>query len=445
MTQATTSASLIRVSVTAGSRRADLGVPGGIPVAELLPELARELGQLDPATASRGFRLVRHDGIPVEADRSLAAQGVEDGFVLALEPAGDPVELKVYDDVVEAVADLVESSFAPWTPEHSARTALGAAVVLFLSGAVALFTARTHGALVVGLAAVVAVLLVVAAAVLSHARRQEVSGAALAVTAGVYAAVAGFAVSTDGSLWGLPLLYAGAATAVVGGLGVLAVTAHRPVVGAVAVVGFVMAVTGALVHFAGWSIGSVAGCVLAVSVLVGGLVPWFALSSSRLTTHPPRTEGEIYADPPAIDNRAVRRQVLAGHDLMLGLSVAAGTVALLAAPFAAATGVLGTVLGVVGFVAVLLRTRHSRTRATVLVAMVAGVLGLATVGIAAAVTHPGWRSALGVGMAAGAALVVALALIAPRSRVRLGRAADAIDGACLVAVLPLAVAATGVF
>ena len=141
----------------------------------------------------------------------------------------------------------------------------------------------------------------------------------------------------------------------------------------------------------------------------------------------------------------MRRQVLAGHDLMLGLSVAAGAVALLAAPFAAATGVLGTVLGVVGFVAVLLRTRHSRTRATVLVAMAAGVLGLATVGIAAAVTHPGWRSALGVGMAAGAALVVALALIAPRSRVRLGRAADAIDGACLVAVLPLAVAATGVF
>ena len=67
------------------------------------------------------------------------------------------------------------------------------------------------------------------------------------------------------------------------------------------------------------------------------------------------------------------------------------------------------------------------------------------VGVAAAFTHPGWRSVLGVGLAAAAALVVALALIAPRSRVRLGRAADAIDGACLVAVLPLAVAATGVF
>ena len=69
-------ASLIRLSVTAGTRRADLGLPGGIPVAELVPELARELGQLDPSTASRGFRLVRHDGMPVEPDRSLAAQGI---------------------------------------------------------------------------------------------------------------------------------------------------------------------------------------------------------------------------------------------------------------------------------------------------------------------------------------------------------------------------------
>ena len=89
MTQATTSASLIRVSVTAGTRRADLGVPGGIPVAELLPELARELGQLDAATASRGFRLVRHDGIAVEPDRSLAAQGVELRAMESLLPLKD--------------------------------------------------------------------------------------------------------------------------------------------------------------------------------------------------------------------------------------------------------------------------------------------------------------------------------------------------------------------
>ena len=437
--------SLIRLSVTAGTRRADLGLPGGIPVAELVPELARELGQLDPSTASRGFRLVRHDGITVEPDRSLAAQGVEDGFVLALEPAGDPVELKVYDDVVEAVADLVESSFAPWTPENSARTALGAAVALFAAGAVALVTARTTGVLVVGMAGAVAVLLVIAAAVLSQARRQAVSGAALALSASAYAAVAGLAVPVDGSVWGRPLMFAGLAAAVVGGLGVVAVREHRPVVLVGPVVGLVLAVCGALVAFAGFPVDGVAAVVFAVAVIAGNLFPWFALSSSRLTTNPPRTDAEIFADAPAVDSRSVRRQVVAGHDLMLGLGIAAGLVALLAAPFVARTGWLGPVLGAVGFAAVLLRTRHSRTHASVLVSMVVGILGLAVVGVSAAIAHPDWRPLLGVALAAAAAVVVGLALVAPRSRVRLGRLADAVDGVCLVALLPLAAAAAQIF
>jgi type VII secretion integral membrane protein EccD len=445
VTQASSTASLIRLSVTAGSRRVDLGLPGGIPVAELVPELARELGQLDPTTASQGFRLVRHDGIPVEPDRSLAAQGIEDGFLLSLEAAGDPVELKVYDDVVEAVADLVESSFAPWTADNSSRTALGAAVVLFGAGAVALFTARTHGALVVGMAAAVALLLVVAAAVLSHARRQPASGAALALVASGYAAVAGFAVTSDGSVWGEPLLYAGAAMAVVGAIGAAVVQDHRVIVAVSSVVGAVLTVAGALVAFAGFPGGGVAAVVFAMAVIVGNLFPWFAVSSSRLSANPPRTEAEIFSDAPAVDSRAVRRQVLAGHDLMLALSIAAGATALLAAPFTAAAGKLGTLLGVVGFVAVLLRTRHGRTRATVLVAMVVGIVGLAVIGVSAALTHPTWRPLMGVALAAAAAVVVALALIAPKSRVRLGRVADAVDGLCLVALLPLAAAAAHVF
>ena len=65
---------------------------------------------------------MRADGSTVDSDRSLAAQGIEDGSVLALEPNrvdGD----KVYDDVVEAVADLVETQFTPWTAANSAGTA----------------------------------------------------------------------------------------------------------------------------------------------------------------------------------------------------------------------------------------------------------------------------------------------------------------------------------
>ena len=119
-------------------------MPGGIPVVELVPELARELGVLDAGSASHGFRLVAGGGTVVDPDRSLAAQGITDGAVLSLETV-DVTTDKVYDDVVEAVADVVETQFAPWTARHSAGTAIGAATVFLLCAAWALFTAREVG------------------------------------------------------------------------------------------------------------------------------------------------------------------------------------------------------------------------------------------------------------------------------------------------------------
>ena len=191
-----TATSLVRLSVTSGTRRADLGIPGSIPVAEVIPDLARELGVLDAHSASMGYRLVRSDGSAVESDRSLAAQGIEDGSVLALEP-NRPDGDKVYDDVVEAVADLVETQFTPWTAANSAGTAVGAAVVLFVAAAYALFTARDSGLLIAALAGACAVLLVGAAAVLAHVRQQPSAAVALALTAVAYAGVAGYAAVPD--------------------------------------------------------------------------------------------------------------------------------------------------------------------------------------------------------------------------------------------------------
>ena len=40
---------LVRVTVTSGTRRVDLVLPGAVPVAELVPELARSVGLLDAA------------------------------------------------------------------------------------------------------------------------------------------------------------------------------------------------------------------------------------------------------------------------------------------------------------------------------------------------------------------------------------------------------------
>ena len=441
MSQASTAASLVRVSVSSGTRRADLGMPGGIPVVELVPELARELGVLDAQNASHGFRLVAGGGL-LDPDRSLAAQGITDGAVLSLETVDVSTD-KVYDDVVEAVADVVETQFAPWTARHSAATALGAATVFLLCAAWALFTARDAGLLVTAVAGAVALLLVATAAVL-ESRTQATGAVALAAVALVYAAVAGFAVQPSAPLWGAGLLYAGAAVAVVGLLGAVALPRHRLVLAAGAVVGASMVLVGGSARVGGLSMTTVCALVFVVAVVVGNVLPWVGISSSRLSAHSPRTEAEIASDGPEVDRGQVRAQVARGHDVMVAVALATGGIALLTTPQLVAAGLAGTLLAVAGHVATLLRTRHSRTRTSVLLAMSAGVLGRAVAAVAAAQLHPSWRPALAVLLGGGAALVVSLAVLAPRTRVGLGRLADTLDALVLVALLPLAAATIGV-
>ena len=65
-TTAVASSQLVRLSVQWESERIDVGVPGGVPVAEVLPSLTRRLRMLDGASASAGFRLVHADGTPLD-------------------------------------------------------------------------------------------------------------------------------------------------------------------------------------------------------------------------------------------------------------------------------------------------------------------------------------------------------------------------------------------
>ncbi|MDO9497182.1 MAG: EsaB/YukD family protein, partial [Nocardioides sp.] len=75
---------LVRVTVTSGTRRVDLVLPGAVPVAELVPELARSVGLLDASTVYGGYRLVTAEGRRLAADSGLTLQGVEDGVTLTV-------------------------------------------------------------------------------------------------------------------------------------------------------------------------------------------------------------------------------------------------------------------------------------------------------------------------------------------------------------------------
>lgn len=451
MTDLTTSdhalGQLVRVSVIAGDRRLDVGAPGSVPVAELVPGLARTLNLLDPATVYGGYRLLRADGARLDSARSLQAQGVSDGDVLTLTAGADDAEHRVYDDIVEAVADVVESDDRPWTPKDAATTAVMAAVALLLTGAVVLFgTGPGSGSgsmLTPIVAGLTAVILAVCSAVVSHLDGPPAAPSALVMMAAVFAALAGLSATGEAPSWGRPTALAGAGALLAGALGLLAMRERREYCLIPAVVGLVFGGVGLAV----WLTSAPAGSVLAVATAVAGLagigVPWLALASTPLRVVSARDDEEILAEPPEVDRDEVARLYGRGHRLQVALRIGVGMVTILATPAVVGTGLFGTALLVLAYAGMLLSVRETYSRADVLAVMTIAILGVAVTGLSAALLHPAWRTGLTIVIGIVAAAVIGLSLVSPKPRLRLGRLADTAELACLAALLPLAVAAAG--
>src|SRR3954447_20443073 len=104
---------LVRVTIASGSRRVDLVLPGSVPVAELVPELARSVGLLDASTVYGGYRVVTTHGRALGGGAGLVGQGVGDGGLLTVPAGVDERPPRVYDDIVEAMTDVVERDLAP--------------------------------------------------------------------------------------------------------------------------------------------------------------------------------------------------------------------------------------------------------------------------------------------------------------------------------------------
>lgn len=123
---------LLRVTAVAGGRRSDLAVPGGVPVAELVPDLARAVGLLDPAAVYAGYRVQVH-GRRLQPDRGLREQGVDDGTLLAVAAGADDPFARTHDDLPEAVAEVVGRQ-RPWQPAESRRTTWAAGLLAISVG-----------------------------------------------------------------------------------------------------------------------------------------------------------------------------------------------------------------------------------------------------------------------------------------------------------------------
>jgi len=446
MTQTSVGASgLVRVTVASGSRRVDLVLPGAVPVAELLPELARSVGLLDAATVYGGYRVVLADGRSLAGDAGLIPQGVEDGGVLTVSAGVDDEPPRVYDDVVEAMTDVVERDLTPWQPEAGRRTALAAACLLLLLGAAALL-AEGASPLAGAAAAVVALVLVGGAVVLSRAEAEPAAAVAVSWMAEVYAAVPGLLLGLQSSHhpFEIPVACAGGGALVAALLCLLGIGQGRMLVLPGAVVGALYVAAGLVLTGVDWDPAVLLTIVLVVVVLLGSVFPWLALSVTATDVQRLYSPQDITAEPGEIDAGRVAADARVAHEILVAISTTVGLLLILVAPMAVSLGVAGTLLAVVACLVVMLRTRQYRTGSEVLVGLVSGVLGLAATAVALLWLHPDWRPTTAVVLAAAGGVLLAMTLVPGSASVRRGRLADVAETTGLVVLLPLLVLACGV-
>jgi type VII secretion integral membrane protein EccD len=445
MTQAPTGASgLVRVTVTSGTRRVDLVLPGAVPVAELVPELARSVGLLDAVTVYGGYRLVTQDGRELVGDAGLTIQGVDDGGVITVAAGVDDEPPRVYDDVVEAMTDVVERDLEPWDAAAGRRTALWAAVLLLLVGAGALLL--QHGSDVAAAAAVVvAVVLVLGAVVLSRAQGETEAAVTVALMGCVYAAVAGLMIGWGTPFFGAPVAAAGGGALVAGLVAALGLAEGRTLLLPPVVIGAVFLATGLLMRASSFDPAVVLTTALALVVVAGSVFPWLALGATGTSVDQLFSTADITRDPGHIDPAEVTADARVAHEILVAVSATVGVLLVLVAPLAVSLGVAGALVSVLACLVVMLRTRQYRTGAEVLVGLGSGVLGLVSAALSALWLHPDWRPAAAVALAVTGAVLLALTLLRHPGSVRRGRLGDLVETVALLGTVPALVVATGIY
>ena len=103
-----------RVTVVGTRRRVDATLPAGIPVAELLSDLAQMLGEGSDGSPAQ-WALVRAGGHELDPELGLEDQGVVHGTMLFLRDVTSPAPAPVVDDYAERVAIAVDAQGGRWS------------------------------------------------------------------------------------------------------------------------------------------------------------------------------------------------------------------------------------------------------------------------------------------------------------------------------------------
>lgn len=439
---------LIPLTITYGMERRDVTVPQSVPLVELLPGLVDVIGARADTGTNDGFAVRTASGRPLDQSASLSAQGVRAGASLLLEPLGEGVADMVYDDLTEAVGQVVEQVSTPWTSSDARTLACLSAAALVFVAAILLATtppdaiaALQPGRVALlnyinGAIGVMSALLVMGTSAVVTRKNPGPSGIALAHTVPVLTAAAALRFTQtqwDGAGWiaiGVGILVGSVAALTLPGR-------YRISVAAPLVVGSVVTATGLLVRFGNLSQVGVSALLFALIVVLLQLAPWVALAHIPVRILDAKTTEQIPA-------QGIMDQVSTSFVFVVSLRVGGALAAIfLTVSMMTATGtksiVLPLILILLGSVSLVLQTRSIRARVEVLIGALTGLITIliaAFLATRADATILSWITVIAVGTAL---VLVITNVVGPRARPHMTRLADTLSVLSLFVLIPLAV------
>ena len=439
---------LIPLTITYGVDRSDVTLPQSIPLVELLPGMVETVGAFTDQPTNDGFAVRTASGRLLDQSKSLSAQGVRAGAALTLEPLGEGAADMVYDDLTEAVGQVVERVSTPWTRDD-ARTfaALSAAALIFVaavllattpqdaissmqSGNVAFFN-YVYGAI-----GVVAALLVTGTSAVVTRKYPGPAGIALAHTVPFLTAASALRLSQ--SQWDTGGWIAVGVGLLVGSLAALTLPKrYRISIAAPLVLGTMMAATGLMVKVGSLSQVGVSALLFALVIVLLQLAPWIALAHIPVRILDANTSEQIPA-------QGITDQVTTSFVFVVSLRAGGALAAVFLTVSMLSTAGLRSfsvplALVVLGSVSLILQTRSIRARVEVLLSSLTGLTTILVGATLVTRADPASLPWVTLSAIAAALVLVVTNVVGPRARPHLTRIADTIAVLSLFVLIPLAV------
>lgn len=437
----TSDADTLRLTIVYNTRTVTLTVSNGPIVADLLPDIARRLGVLDPSIVYGGYRLITADGEPLSPSQTFEEQHVPDQSVLTLEPGASVDTDVVYDDVVEAVGASVQRVYRPWTKDHTTLTSLliSVGMLAISAGWLALFPASIwNAALGIGFSVVL-----IALAALLHGKAMTVQATVIGLTAGAFAAVGGYQLTSflipDQAFHALPLVGASAGLLIAGCLMAVAASSTRPYGFIPIIIGLLLAIPGVLSTLLPAWMADIWIIATMLAALAANALPWMCLTFARISVQSPHSDAEIFALPEPIDYDEIKQRYITGSTMLFIGRVSAAAMLLVAMPLLNSLDTpLGAVICLVAFLAMLLDSRQIYTLREMCVTVGAAGAGIVITGLMSVRAHPEFSIPLTMLMLCCALATIVLTHITRRQSLFATRMADAAETLCIMLLPPLA-------